>query len=620
MIDPALTTISDTESSRPYAQPSSQVVSTTQQTQSRSQQPQYQYQQPTLSINPSYVLPSHFYSHSPQHQQSQSQPTTLSPHVLHSPSTSMTGTLSSYYSPSTSSTSTSTPAASINPQARKDKFSADIRSLLQPHSFTGAGAVNSLVAHIDDFGSQEVDPTTRLEILTKIRDNAGNHYFRAWLENVAAMDITREWLKVGLMAKSDSLLVETIMPLLHIVDRLPMTVDALKASKLGKIIVKLVKEPPAPAIKDMASNLERKWRLLVETATKQPENNQTEDVKVKKRKLSDAPAAKAPPPAKKAAVTPAASFSKTVVKKESKPVPVPVKDSRSDSSFFSTPKPKPKLPSFKKAPVTAKKEPDTNVAQPSSIDPFQEALKSMGKARKASPAVSTPSSVPAVSTPPAGSTTGKTKRKSVSWAPEGQLESIRLIERAVYDDDPVDGIHTAHSLRDLDRGEGAALHAHLFEELIDWMDPITIDIPIDIDPTQRGLQSVERMMQEEREQTALGALYMSAAQIPDSPAEPAATILEEEVDADVKMMTVGPESDMIFWSGVVQTPQASVADLVNQLAAGGVDHPMSDCHRWGSADGVRPQRSVVDTARADAAVDAAVAHDVGWRWWTASAV
>jgi protein phosphatase 1 regulatory subunit 10 len=325
----------------------------------------------------------------------------------------------------------------------------------------------------------------------------------------------------------------------------------------------------------MASNLERKWRLLVETATKQAETNPTEDVKLKKRKLNEPPAAKAPPPAKKAAITPAASFSKVTVKKEIKPVSLPVKDSRSDSSFFSAPKPKPKLPSFKKAPANVKQEPDTNVAQPSSIDPFQEALKSMGKGRKASPAVSTPPPIAAASTPPAGNTTGKTKRKSVSWAPEGQLESIRLIERAVYDDDPVDGIHTAHSLRDLDRGEGAALHAHLFEELIDWTDPITIDIPIDIDLTQRGLQSVEKTAQEEREQTALGALYMNAVQIPDSPAEPAATIPEEDVDASVKLMTVGPESDIFFWSGAPESPQVSVADLVNQLAAGGVDHPMN---------------------------------------------
>lgn len=92
---------------------------------------------------------------------------------------------------------------------------------------------------------------------------------------------------------------------------------------------------------------------------------------------------------------------------------------------------------------------------------------------------------------------------------------------------------------------------------------------------------MEKTAQEEREQTALGALYMNAAQIPDSPTEPATTIPEEDVDADVKMMTVGPESDTIFWSGVEQSPQASVADLVNQLA-GGMDHPMNDATVGGS--------------------------------------
>lgn len=35
----------------------------------------------------------------------------------------------------------------------------------------------------------------------------------------------------------------------------------------------------------------------------------------------------------------------------------------------------------------------------------------------------------------------------------------------------------AHSLRDLDRGEGAALHAHLFEETVDWLEPSSKCIP-----------------------------------------------------------------------------------------------------------------------------------------------
>ena len=90
------------------------------------------------------------------------------------------------------------------------------------------------------------------------------------------------------------------------------------------------------------------------------------------------------------------------------------------------------------------------------------------------------------------------KKKSVSWAPDGRLEQIKLIERAVYDDDPVDvsiflfasslgswceiSVYllgafvvlqgtTIHNIRDLDRDEGAAMHAQLFEELTDWIEP-----------------------------------------------------------------------------------------------------------------------------------------------------
>src|ERR1700729_4007299 len=119
------------------------------------------------------------------------------------------------------------------------------------------------------------------------------------------------------------------------------------------------------------------------------------------------------------AVAPPAPSKPTAVKREPKTVVTSVKDAKSDSSFFSAPKPKPKLPSFKKAPAAVvKTEPDVNIAQPSAIDPFQEALRSMAKARKESPAVSTPPPV-AASTPPVatGAKLGK-KKKSVTWAPE----------------------------------------------------------------------------------------------------------------------------------------------------------------------------------------------------------
>ncbi len=75
--------------------------------------------------------------------------------------------------------------------------------------------MNNLVLKLDEYGPSEVDAATRMEILTKIRDCAANHYFRAWLENPTAMDITREWLKAPLTS-DDQELVGTVMPLLHV--------------------------------------------------------------------------------------------------------------------------------------------------------------------------------------------------------------------------------------------------------------------------------------------------------------------------------------------------------------------------------------------------------------------
>lgn len=147
-----------------------------------------------------------------------------------------------------------------------------------------------------------------------------------------------------------------------------------------------------------------------------------------------------------------------------------VRDSKSDSSFFSAPKPKPKLPSFKKAPPlsTSKKDgTDPNVAQPSSVDPFKDALAAMTKARGSptpSAAVTAANAAYAANmqggvagaTTTAGNngdamivtladgtnaeTTSSTaatwkKKKRVSFKAEKDLVQIKFIEPAIYDDD-----------------------------------------------------------------------------------------------------------------------------------------------------------------------------------------
>ena len=83
----------------------------------------------------------------------------------------------------------------------------------------------------------------------------------------------------------------------------------------------------------------------------------------------------------------------------------------------------------------------------------------------------------------------------------------------------------------------------------------------------RGEASQERLAQEEREKTALGALYMSVAQIPDSPAEPPVIIPDDQVDSAVRHMITGPDVDSIFWSGPPPS-EASAAAFHNDQYSG----------------------------------------------------
>lgn len=168
---------------------------------------------------------------------------------------------------------------------------------------------------------------------------------------------------------------------------------------------------------------------------------------VKKRKATEAPAPKIPP-AKKASTVAGPSATTVAVKKEavSKGETSTVKTTKSDSSFFSAPKKK-SLPNFTKK-IPAKK--DDKVAQPSNIDPFQEAYNAM-TGGSVNPTTTSSTSVTSAVVAADTSTDGMIidapkkltdplkRKKSVSFAPDAELEAIRWITRAEYpeDDNPV---------------------------------------------------------------------------------------------------------------------------------------------------------------------------------------
>lgn len=148
----------------------------------------------------------------PLSQQPESSQGTLSPFNFHPPQHLSSIPPSSFYSATPESDSPAPPSHS-----RREAFLDAINPFLQAKSFSGgARSVQQLVSRIVEYGISEVSGQTRLDILTKIRDNAGNNYFRAWLENISAMDITRDWLKAGASINADNQLLETVMPLLHV--------------------------------------------------------------------------------------------------------------------------------------------------------------------------------------------------------------------------------------------------------------------------------------------------------------------------------------------------------------------------------------------------------------------
>ena len=210
---PALTTLSTSSTQISYSPPTN--VSSPQQASQHhlplhSQYPQlsslsipYTQTSPLVSILPETAQ---------QSQQSQPLQGTLSPFALHAPQHLSAIPPSSFYAATPQSDSLAPPS-----QSRREAFLIAIKPSLQSKSFSGgARSVQQLVGRIVEFGISEVSAQTRLDILTKIRDNAGNNYFRAWLENVSAMDITREWLKGGATTNADNQALETVMPLLHV--------------------------------------------------------------------------------------------------------------------------------------------------------------------------------------------------------------------------------------------------------------------------------------------------------------------------------------------------------------------------------------------------------------------
>lgn len=105
---------------------------------------------------------------------------------------------------------------SPTPAERRAKLQASLKTLLSPKLLSNTDTIADLVDAIDEHGAMRVDADTRIEIMSKIRDNAGNTFFQSWACNDDAMSLISKWLKAGVAGKDEGLYMKTVMPLLHV--------------------------------------------------------------------------------------------------------------------------------------------------------------------------------------------------------------------------------------------------------------------------------------------------------------------------------------------------------------------------------------------------------------------
>lgn len=188
--------------------------------------PQYPptMQSPTTNNNPSstYQLPATYNSH-----QFMQPPMVISPSQLSRSSHGYSNALANRPIPQTQSAPIPTLHQTIFAQntesislagpssAPNGGLSPTHRDILTPKTIDKSpeATANSIISLLSKSKWDDIDCPTRLEILTKIRDNAGKEFYKVWAKNSSAMEVVRDWLKVTVTEEGWD---DTLMPLLFV--------------------------------------------------------------------------------------------------------------------------------------------------------------------------------------------------------------------------------------------------------------------------------------------------------------------------------------------------------------------------------------------------------------------
>lgn len=179
--------------------------------------------------------------------------------------------------------------------------------------------------------------------------------------------------------------------------------------------------------------------------------------------------------------------------------------------------------------------------------------------------------------------------KRVRWRDDANLVEVRMIENTRRDpNDPddmgLDAETHAHieqsGLHGLEMDEGMALKAAAhadddddeqepLKEEVEWYMPVEVEVPAKVAEERelRGGESEEAKTQEEREKSALSAIYMNVADIPATPEEATAAAVssgKKELEGEARRIAL-PEG----WDAPPQVaPQPHLSELMRQLGGG----------------------------------------------------
>lgn len=156
------------------------------------------------------------------------------------------------------------------------------------------------------------------------------------------------------------------------------------------------------------------------------------------------------------------------------------------------------------------------------------------------------------------------KGKKVRWRDDNLVE-VKLIESIVDLDAETHASIEEHGLQGLEMDEGKALRASnvdMIDEEVDWFVPVVVDAK---DPTpERGTESKESAVQEQREKSVLSAIYMDDAQIPPTPDERSAEA-DGDDDSAAEPAKIGlPEGWESMEAPAITMP--NIAELMRQLS------------------------------------------------------